>query len=223
MPAQFSGKILNICGELSESKLIAGETFKDIIDGTEISVQHKNQQIFKMAPILTHWFASNHFPRTRDTSSGFTRRWLVFSFNKPVPNARKVADIGELIAGQEREAIVAWAAAGLVRVLTTNGYTIPASHHDVIYEVATMNNTVKFYLEESGKVKLKVSGRVSENKIYMSYWGFCSAAGGVKPAPQHKFRSMMRELQSEYGFRVEMTPTAIGGTECLIDGVQLVG
>jgi hypothetical protein len=108
MPAQMSGKILNVCGELSENKLIDGQTFKDIVDGAEMSGQNKNQPIFRFRPLLTHWFASNHMPKSSDTSAGFIRRWLCLTFHYPVQDRARVVELGDLIASEEREAIVAW-------------------------------------------------------------------------------------------------------------------
>lgn len=222
IPAMMLGKILNVCGELSEDRKINGQKFKDTVDGSDTTGQFKNQPVFTFKPVCAHWFASNHFPRTTDTSSGFIRRWLVLNFNKPVANAERIADIGDLIAAEEREPIVAWAALAILRMIKNAEFTLPKSHTEIVYEISNLNNSVKFFLEESPKIQLRTpEGSVSEIKLYNVYWAFCATAGGMKPVPAGKFRAMLRELQSELDFSMTMHTALGGGIECLIKGLKL--
>jgi phage/plasmid-associated DNA primase len=101
--------MMNICGELSESTNISGELFKQVIAGEPIMVQYKGRDGFETTPRATHWFASNHAPKSQDTSDGFTRRWLFLEFNRKVPAHLKVTDIADDVLANEREAIAAWA------------------------------------------------------------------------------------------------------------------
>lgn len=222
LPSQMFGKILNVCGELSERHLINGQKFKDIVDGAEMSGQDKNKPIFTFRPMVTHWFASNHFPKSTDTSSGFTRRWLILTFHYPVSAKEKKADLGDLIVANEREAIVSWAALGIIRLLKNNDFTLPQSHVETIYEVSNINNSVKYFLTESNKVHLRViDGFVQEDKLYNLYWAFCNTAGGMKPVGVSKFRAMMRELGSELQFKLKISQTNFGGNICLIEGLSI--
>lgn len=224
LPTQMHGKILNICGELSEKKLIDGQKFKDIIDGAVMPGQFKSQQIFHFKPMVTHWFASNHIPKTSDTSEGFIRRWLMLTFNRPVPAEEKTNDIGDLIAAEEREAIVAWAALAMPRLIVRKDYTFPLSHVQLSNDFANLNNTVRYYLKESGKVNLNViDGHVSELKLYNSYQAFCLGAGGCNPVKPPVFRQMMRELTNELDFKLKISQTRFGGSEALFEGLTLVG
>jgi phage/plasmid-associated DNA primase len=227
MPGQMVGKILNICGELSDKKLIDGQSFKDIVDGSERSGQHKYGAIFSFRPLLTHWFASNHIPRTADTSSGFIRRWLFLTFHFPVQDGAIVADIGDIIAAQEREAIVSWAAQAMPRLLKKGDYTTPDSHRMLVNEFANMNNSVRYYMRESGKITFDHAGHAAsklfatEMSLYNSYWAFCAGAGGLKPVGQQRFRAIMRELQPELGFKLEVAQTTLGGTEAVYRGMSI--
>lgn len=203
-PSMMNRKILNICGELSERHLINGQKFKDIVDGQIMTAQQKFMPLFTFRPMLAHWFASNHYPKSSDTSSGFVRRWLALTFNRPVdPKDRKV-DMGDLIVANEREAIVAWAAQGMMRLLQNNEYTLPSSHRAMVYEMGNMSNTVRYFLTESGKVTLGCTEdkKVPEDKLYNMYWQYCQANGAMRPVGQPKFRAMMRELTNELNFKV---------------------
>ena len=214
-------KILNVCGELSERK-ISGQLFKDIVDGSERPAQFKNEQIFQMRPELTHWFASNHLPKTDDTSHGFIRRWLMLTFHYPVPKEKIELDLGDRISAEEREAIVAWAALAMVRLKIRNNFTIPASHQLLVTEFANINNSVRMFMMESGKCRFGVpDGQVSESKAFNAYWSWCSANGGSKPVPLPKFRAMLRELQNEIDFKLKIFQTSTGGTEAVLDGMTI--
>lgn len=223
LPAQMHNKILNVCGELSEKKLIDGQKFKDIVDGSEMSGQHKNQQIFRFRPVVTHWFASNHMPRTADTSAGFIRRWVLLTFNKPIDDTKRVVDLGDIIASEEREAIVAWAAQAMPRLLVKNDLTLPDSHKWLANEFANVNNSVRYFMLEAGRVRLRhKEGVVNEIKLYNIYHAFCLGAGGVRPVSMTRFRAMMRELTAEMAFSLKITPAKNGGSEATYEGLSII-
>lgn len=223
MPTQMFGKILNICGELSSKKLIDGQKFKDVIDGSEMHGQYKNQQIFKFKPLVTHWFASNHIPKSEDTSAGFIRRWLFLTFHYPVADQDKIKDLGDLISAQEREAIVSWAAHAITRLIKAHHYTLPMSHKAITEEFSNMNNSVRYFLRESGKVHIGVMENFTdETRLYNSYWTFCSGPGGLKPVSMTVFRQMMRELGAEMGFKLKVSPGKAGMSQAVYEGVTML-
>jgi phage/plasmid-associated DNA primase len=204
-------KVLNICGELSDKKRIDGQKLKDIIDGSSMSGQYKNQQVFQFKPTLTHLFASNHLPRTDDTSAGFTRRWLFLTFHHPVKNEDKILDLGDLIAAEEREAIVAWCVQSMPELMKRHTFTLPMSHHLLLAEFAAINNSVRLWMLESGKVRFGIdNGFIQETKAYNAYYAFCAGAGGAKPVPLPKL-----------GFKLKVTQSPMGGTDCIFEGLSL--
>ena len=225
LPTQMHEKLINVCGELSEKKKIDGMRFKDIVDGAEMSGQFKGRDIFKFRPICTHWFASNHAPKTEDSSEGFNRRWLILEFNHPVSADRRKINIGDTIVAEEREAIVAWAVQAMARLKENNEYTLPESHRQLVTELAQANNSVRFFIEVSPKIRLvseeTKSSRISENKLYKEYWSFCLGPGGARPVGSRAFRGMMRELQSEKSFSLHLERTEAGAQEAFYEGITL--
>lgn len=151
-PATMSDKLLNIAGELSEKKLIDGKVFKEIIDGMEITAQFKNQQLFQFEPKATHWFASNYLPKTTDSSEGFTRRLLLLWFRKPISVEKKIIGLHNQIIWNEREAIAAWAASAVPRLCEQKEPTLPASHEQLINDLAAENNSVRFFFQRCSRV-----------------------------------------------------------------------
>lgn len=221
LPTQMNEKLINVCGELSENKRIDGQRFKDIIDGAEMSGQHKGRDIFNFRPMCTHWFASNHTPKTSDSSEGFNRRWLILEFNKPVAPEKRKLGIGDIIVAEEREAIAAWAVLAMERLIEKREYTLPDSHKQLIREIAQENNSVRFFIEESPKLRVSTSGRISETKLFSEYWSFCFGPGNAKPVTSKAFRNAMRELQQEKGFRLVIQTNQLGAQEAFYESLTL--
>lgn len=227
-PAQMEGKLMNFAGELSGDRMIVGDIFKLIVEGSSIEAQHKFQQLFKMEPKCAHWFGSNHIPKTRDTSAGFTRRWLILTFNKAVTAKLKNTNLAIEIVSEEREAIAAWAAEALPRLMKQQDYTLPASHVRAIKAMAVQNNTVRFFMSSSGRVRViteqsdKTSPLTSETSLYDTYFAFCNAVANVRPVTLKDFRPMMEELQGELGFDVVLRDNEWGGQEAWYRSITLV-
>ena len=213
LPTQMNEKLINVCGELSESKKIDGQKFKDIIDGAEMSGQHKGRDIFNFRPMCTHWFASNHTPKTTDSSEGFNRRWLILEFTQAVSAEKRKINVGDIIVAEEREAIAAWAVLAMQRLVQRREYTLPESHKQLIREIAQENNSVRFFIEESPKIRLNTQSRISETKLYNEYWSFCYGPGNARPVGSKAFRNCMRELQMEKGFRLLIQTNGLGAQE----------
>lgn len=221
LPTQMVNKLANFCGELSEHTLIPGDKFKHIVDGGEISGQLKGKQIFLFRPTLAHWFASNHLPKTRDASAGFSRRWLFFRFNHPVRKEDRVTGLANDIAAEECDAIVAWAVAALPEVLRTSNFTTPASHVQYAEEMAGMNNSVRFFLR-GGPVRIgpQNSNSISEMDLHGAYWSFCKLHAGARPVSLKIFRQRASEMADELGFKIRMI-TSQNMDEAVYDGITL--
>lgn len=231
IPTQMLGKQLNFCGELSEKEMIAGDRFKSIVEGEELNGQFKGGQIFKFKPMCAHWFASNHLPRTRDTSAGFNRRWLFLHFERRVSDAQKIVKLAEQILAEEREAIATWAVPAIEDILVRQEYTLPISHARLISEVASQNNSIRFFLTSGGiqshapSDNVDSSPRTSEKELYGLYYAFCKVQAGAMPVQLKRFRLIMQELQEEIGFvlRIEKSPAGEEAWYDYLTPVRTVG
>jgi P4 family phage/plasmid primase-like protien len=233
-PAQLDGKLLNIAGELSEKNKIDGDIFKQIVDGSVITAQEKGKPLFEFRPSAMHWFASNHLPKSNDTSAGFNRRWLILGFEHPVKKEERVADLANQLIAEEREQIVAWAVEGITRLLKNNDYTLPPSHERWIKDVAQMNDSVRFWIESSAGISIDPFGQAakaagskngshtSETQLYDHYSGFCIGQGGARPVILKTFQTRMRELGAEKGFKKVMKPLGNGAEEAAYENVIAV-
>lgn len=229
LPAQMAGKLINFAGEISETRNISGDLFKMIVEGQAITAQHKNQPPFQFVSKAAQWFASNHLPRTKDSSDGFNRRWLFLEFRKPVKAENMIRDLEQVFLAYEREQIVAWAMEGLPRLIENRDYTLPTSHMAMVDDMAMNNNSVRYFLVQSPRLKVgkKQHQNTSENRItgqrlFEEYWSFTAASGGAQRVQQSKFHAMMRELQTPFGFEQIRGTTATGGVEVTYEYITFV-
>lgn len=229
LPAEMFGKLLNMAGELSESKAIPGETFKRIIEGEDIPAQYKNMTPFSFAPRCAHWFNSNHLPKTRDTSDGFNRRWLFLEWTKRVPVERRILDLDLLIMESEREAIAAWAVEGFQRLRNNSEYTLPSSHMALSDQMAVDNNSVRYFLASSPLIRVGKDAtggllrtEITATKLYDEYWSFSLATGVAQRVSSQSFQKMMRELSPVFDFKILVRQTSAGGLETVYQYITTV-
>jgi P4 family phage/plasmid primase-like protien len=207
LPAELHGKLLNVAGEISERRKIAGDIFKQIVEGASITAQHKNQAPFTFQPRAAHWFCGNHLPLTDDYSGGFTRRWLILVFNKLVAPDRKNVDIAEIILAQEREQIAAWALSGLDRLKGNKDYTLPPSHKERVAAMTMKNNPVFYFLSENKRLRVGegehagcVRTRTKMLALHQEYWTFCLSTGASGRVAAPQFTAMMDEYARTFGY-----------------------
>jgi putative DNA primase/helicase len=192
--APMVGKTLNICGELPEEATIDGRAFKEIVEGTIQNTEFKGGAIFQFKPQAAEWFGSNHLPRSRDTSKGFTRRWLIFDFLRVVGASEKIVDFYKVLIAEEREAIAAWAVQGLKRLLVQGDYTQPSSHKARINQVARANNSVAAFLQSSDKVKEADGQSADLSAVFDQYIDFMKNVARGYGVSYERFMQMMDEL-----------------------------
>lgn len=121
-----------------------------------------------MYPVAAHWAASNHLPKTYDTSEGFTRRWLFFHFDEQVSPDRVDVDLAKKIISQEREAIFAWALDAGSRLTKQQGFTLPKSHGRLMATLAYQTNPALFFLvrDPSLEIAKYAPSTAKQNEIY---------------------------------------------------------
>ncbi|WP_210235773.1 hypothetical protein, partial [Mesorhizobium sp. M1C.F.Ca.ET.187.01.1.1] len=99
----------------------------------------------------------------------------------------------QIILAAEREQIVAWALQGLARLKANKDYTLPSSHRVVIDDMANQNNSVRYFLSQSPRLKVGVreheglspsKTRTTGDLLFDEYWAFCAMAGGVMRVPR---------------------------------------
>lgn len=210
-------KIINFCRETSENIPIDGKTFKEVVEGSPMQVERKGRDPFTFSPTVAHFFAGNFLPITRDTSTGFTRRFLTWTFNKQVPKDSSINDFESQILAEERHLIAAEACRRLPYLLQPDArLCVPASSLAIEDFMAKKNNSVRLFLCECNDILVAQKAgadpeqhRALEEKLYMAYLSFATARN-IKWVTHQPFRNMMNDLKVEFGLRV-VTQQGRGG------------
>jgi len=197
--AAMIGKTLNVCGELPEEATIDGRAFKEVIEGTGQHTEFKGKDAFEFRPIAANWFGSNFLPRSRDTSGGFVRRWLILDFNRIVLAHEKIVDFHKILVAEEREAIAAWAVQGLARLQRQRDYTLPSSHQVRINQVLRSNNSVAAFLQSSDKIRptQDKADHVDARVVFDQYVFYMKDVSRGFSVSYERFQQMLGELGHE--------------------------
>lgn len=188
------GRIANICAELPEAGVISGNVFKQVIEGSPQQTEYKGRDKFIYKPIAAHWFGSNFMPTSRDSSKGFTRRWLFWDFNNVVPENRRVKNLSDSIVADEREAIAAWALEGLSRLKKQGDYTKSSSHHFRMDQLRRINNSVKAFLDSDKNVVYDEGKMLMARDLYDKYTFYQKDVGRGNAVSFERFIQMLDDL-----------------------------
>lgn len=224
---ELSRSVMNICGELHRDRKIPSAHFKQVIDGTTLSGQYKGRPLFDFKPKAAHWFASNYLPKADDDTEGFNRRWVILSFNHPVPEDKRIRNLSDIIVGEEREAIAAWVVQVIKELSAKGEYSIPPSHYNFVSEMSSANDSLfAFLISDKGPRRvLDQEGKVNEkekihiDKLQEEYSTYCYAVEHTKPVGPRRYGQRLRELATFmkinmdssyiYGVTMDKTPAAL--------------
>ena len=210
-------RLVNICPELPESGVIAGNTFKTVVEGSPQETEYKGRDRFLYRPTCAHWFGSNFMPVSRDSSKGFTRRWIILDFNNVVPPEKRIKNLTQSIISDEREAIAAWALSGLARLRKNGDYTKPRSHVARMEQLRRINNSVKAFLDANGNIVSADSAATTAREIYDLYIFHQKDVGRGAPVTYERFVQMLEDLD----FEVSMKPDGMGHRDWVVSGIEI--
>lgn len=193
----FSGKLLNIAGELDNKKKINGKAFKEIVSGEEITTRGPYKDFFQLKPKAAHWFCSNFLPQSTDTSNGFNRRWLIFDFDRVVQPQDIVLDLDKEIVHEEMEAIIAWALEAFPELIKRNNFTVPESHNTLLKEMSLQNSTLRQWLENRIIIESGQEGALTV--LYKNYTGYVLTILQDRPLSPKAFSISFEQMLLEKG------------------------
>ena len=156
-------------------------------------------------------------PISRDTSRGFTRRWIMLDFHNVVPEEKRIKNLASSIIADEREAIVAWALEGLHRLRKQGDYTKPISHKRRMEQLRRINNSVKAFLDANTNIIEDGVSMTMMRNLYDQYNFHQKDIGRGTPVSYERFGQMLEDLDYE----VEMAPDGMGHRDWIVKGVRL--
>lgn len=129
---QLANSALNTCGDLSGDAIVSN-IFKEVITGDETSGRFLYKDLVSFCPKALHVFATNVLPTFKSgIDEGIKRRMLIISFNRKIPQEERIANISEIIAKREKDALLYMAIEGAKRLILQKNFTIPPSSLEIL-------------------------------------------------------------------------------------------
>jgi P4 family phage/plasmid primase-like protien len=184
--AGLVGRRVNLVTEMPEDgDFISGEHTKAIISGDPIQAEFKGKDIFFFQPKAVHIVACNRFPRVRDNTDAFWRRWQVLAFNNSFHGDQVQRDLDRLIIERERDGVVLKLIHAAIRLVAAGGYIEPPSSLELWAQWKMESNPVAMFFEDkAGNVK---HGRQTDrgnsthsiraSDLYAVYLDYCRQNG----------------------------------------------
>jgi P4 family phage/plasmid primase-like protien len=142
------GKHLNATGELSAAS-IASERFKTVVTGEPIQGRDVYKSRVEFRPVAQHLFATNELPPFHGgMDRGVQRRLLVIPFNRVIPPDQRLEDIGQRIARDEADLLLAWAVDGASRLIRRHRFAVPASCRQALLDWIFSADAVLAWIQE---------------------------------------------------------------------------
>ena len=210
-------KALALDADIDVDRPLSG-AIKPAITGNEIRCNRKYQQPFDFNPTAT-WIGSiNRFPKTRDKTWGFFRRWLTIPFNKSYPtNAKFESEKKKLWSDPATMTrIVHDAITCYVEAYRGNGaFTIPKTAAELAREMHKAANTVISWIDEN--CVPADNGVCTRAEAYQAYTEYCI---------QHNFdpetsRGFLATLRTQ-GYNVDGKLTIDGKQKRVIQGLMIL-
>jgi phage/plasmid-associated DNA primase len=143
------GKLLNTSDELGTAEAIASDRFKAIITGEPLTGRDVYRPAIDFRPQAQHAFACNQLPAFHGgMDRGVIRRLMPIVFNRTIPEAERIPNIGQRIVAEELGLVLAWAVQGAARLLERGHFPDLASSREALQEWAQGADPVLGWLED---------------------------------------------------------------------------
>ena len=209
-------KALALDADIDVDRPLSG-AIKPAITGNEIRCNRKYQQPFDFNPTAT-WIGSiNRFPKTRDKTWGFFRRWLTIPFNKSYSTNAKFESEKKKLWSEPATItrIVHDAITCYVEAYRGNGaFTIPKTAAELAREMHKAANSVITWIDEN--CAPSDNGVYTRAEAYQAYTEYC-ITNNFDPETSRSFYATLRTQ----GYNVDGKLTIDGKQERVIQGLMI--
>lgn len=179
-PAQIIDKLANLCADLADKNAVEDSgTFKKLVAGDAMMAQRKYGDPFSFRPTCRLVFSANSFPRSRDTTYGYWRRWLLLPFPVKIPVERQDPHLSEkLTSPEELSGVLNLALDGLRRLEARGHFPETASMRQALHEYQAQADSIVAFLDpEEERCVFQPDAEVGKEALYQAYSEWCENAG----------------------------------------------
>lgn len=174
--AALVGKLANVHADLDSRALRSSRMFKALVTGDLLTVERKYVEPFEYRNRARLIFSANSVPLAADKSFAFLRRLVIVPFERTFTGDRADKHLREkLTTPEELSGILNRALAGLLRLDSNQGFTIPVQVHTALEDYHRANDSIAEFVAE--KTTLDTEGRVSKEDFRNAYWPWCDDQG----------------------------------------------
>lgn len=172
--AQLAGTLCNVVSELPETDWLDPSAFKALTGDDLINARNPYGRPFSFTSVAGHIYAANSLPRINDRSEASWNRLVIVGFRNRFhlqPEAgqkQAVRGLSQQIVELEREGVVAWAVAGLRRLLANRMILTALGSSDAVVEVLrNESDQLRLFLAE--RLIVEPSGCPEIAWVYANY------------------------------------------------------
>jgi len=170
------GARLNVVPDLTDDAL--GPVVKGIISGEGVAARSPSGPAVAFRPKAAHVFGCNQLPKTKDTSNGFFRRWLLIPMTRSfATDPARDPQIHRKVIASDTPAIVRWALQGAVRLMRQTEYTLPSSHTLTVDRWRGKVDGVRLFVESRARRAEGTERGTAAAKLYAAFAEWASAQG----------------------------------------------
>ncbi len=176
MSAQLFNKLINLGGDISESKIFDTAVIKALSGGDSVTAQHKNKQPFDFVNYAKLIFACNKAPELEDDTTALWHRMIVIEYPNEFLDTNPKTDPKlkeKLTVDDEISGIFNWAMEGLKRLRKNGKFSYDKTPVATKKQYDTLRNHVIRFAEKE-KISNKVDIYIPKNKLYKDYKDWCA-------------------------------------------------
>jgi P4 family phage/plasmid primase-like protien len=217
---ELSGKIANVCGDMSELDRVEEGILRSLVSGDAITVQRKYKNAVRLRNRARFFFCTNALPRFSDTSKGVWRRMRLIPFDRVVPDDQIDIHLASKLI-EELPGILLWSLQGLKRLRETQRFSISLRCEKAAYDYRLACFPVLTFLDEC-TTNQSYSDSPAQTAAETLWHGYCEwgrTNGFTKIKPLHTFISDVLIFRPE----VQMSTTSkTPRNQAQLHGIRIV-
>lgn len=208
-PADLVGKDLNAVADIPGDVLEDTTELMQAVTGDRMRADRKNRDSVTFVPKAGHIFSCNKLPGTKNQTDGFWRRFMVLMMTHAFTKEERDQYLDKKLLA-EIPGILAWALAGVPRLLKAGDYTVPPSTARLMNVWRTESDPVRMFYTECCVAPVTPEWDVNEHRsevpirgttpadLYAAYTEWAGRAGH-KPMSAASFRQRWATLNVPSG------------------------
>jgi phage/plasmid-associated DNA primase len=218
--AKLAGKLFNFADELGTAA-IASDVFKAVVTGEPVMGKTVYAPPFSFRPRAMHVFATNSLPTFAEgMDHGVRRRLCVLTFNRVIPQNERIVRIGERVAREEGDLLLAFAVAGAQRLLSQGAFTETRSGREALARWILLTDPVDAFLQDDEFATLTgdYQNMVTSREAYQAFrvWAEIEGIPTSRLPPHAQFTARIGERAPK-----EMSVRRRGSTGTMFHGLKL--